>query len=193
MTAHRTLVVAFVLLLTTGLVARGSADEPRQFLIVMKLITTLPDGSEKVLAYPRLLILDGREGCLEVGDRLGPRKEIGLLEPLNVGTHLHAKVFQKNGQIFVDASVSRSSGSDDADGVSVMSTGVRVVKTVTDGKMTIVSAPGNCRCELLVHEWHSGEPFEIDSNGATTPTKTVATHVEMVGATVATSASASPK
>jgi len=132
-------------------VAPSNAEAPRQYLIEAKLTTTLPDGQEKTLCRPRVMTLEGVEAYIRVGETLAPPKGIDVPEPLRAGVYCRFKVYRNGGQVFLDANVNHSTGGTDADGVSIVTEGMRVVKAVTLDKKTTVAQKDWC-LELHVHE-----------------------------------------
>ena len=135
-------------------VATGRAETSKQYLVEAKLTTTLPDGQEKILCYPRLLVLEGTEGNIRLGNLFGPLEGVMTERMLISGTSAKLKVINKEGRLFLDATVSRSSGSSsDEDGAETTMTGVHIVKPITLGKrLTVPASFAGGRWEFLVEQ-----------------------------------------
>jgi hypothetical protein len=127
MHAYRGVLMAFGLSWMVLSVAAGGAETPRQYLIEVWLTTTSPDGQERILCAPCLLVLEGQEGDVQIGATLGPPKGVAVKDPLLWGTCCKLKVVRKDGQVFLDATANKSFGKSDADGAEISTTGVRVV------------------------------------------------------------------
>ena len=153
MRAHSIVAAVLLMLSMTALVAPSNAEMPRAYLIEVKLTATLPDGGERVLGCPHLMTLEGQEACVQIGQDFAPPKGVEVQEPLRAGIYCQFKVLRKDGQLFLDATATKSIGEADADGVSITTTGVHLVKAITLGrKITAPLDKGSVRCEALVQE-----------------------------------------
>lgn len=153
MRAYRSAPVVVVLLSMLALVAPSNAETPKAYLIHMQLTTTTPNGGKQVIQRPCLMTLEGHEACIHVGETLSPPEGVKVQEPLHSGLHVRVKLFPNRGQLFVDATLNKSSGQSDADGVSIGTTSARILKAITLGKkMTVPISSGNDCWELLVEE-----------------------------------------
>ena len=123
MQARQSLPVVLVVLSILAPVAASSAETPRAYLIEMNLTATAPNGSEQILSCPRVMVLDGYEACGDFGGTLAPPAGVKVQEPLQSGSHYRVKVLPNHGQLFVDATLNKSSGQTDADGVSIATLG----------------------------------------------------------------------
>ena len=94
-----------------------------------------------------------REAHILVGNTLTPPKGIEVSQPLRSGFDCRIKVVRKDGSLFLDATANRSSDETDADGISISTSGVRVLREITLGKKTVVPVDkGRIRCEFLVED-----------------------------------------
>jgi len=135
-------------------IAVSSAHEPQVYLIEAELTAKQPDG-QKLLSCPRVIVIEENVANIHLGDRVAPPREVGITEPFQLGTSCRFKVFRKNGRLFVDATVNRSTGKSDVDEANISTVSVRVVKAITSGKR-ITEVDGDLRLDLVVHELKSG-------------------------------------
>ncbi len=150
MRAHHGVSLLLIVFSLLTLVAASNAHEPQHYLIEAKLNTTHPNG-QNVLSCPRVVVTEGNEARIHIGDQLAPPREVGITEPFQLGTSSRFKVFRKDGRLFVDATVNRSSGKSNLDEANISTVSVRVIKAITSGKK-ITEVDGDLRLELVVYE-----------------------------------------
>jgi hypothetical protein len=153
---HASRIVPWLVVLPLLIAAAATAEEtPKQacYLIEATLTSTSPDGRKTVLCSPRLVTLEGRAASIRIGGCLTPPKGVDAQEPLATGTRCDFTISKKDGQLFLHARCNTSSGETDADGFSITTSSLRVIKAITLGKkITVPSAEKSGQWEVLIQD-----------------------------------------
>jgi len=135
---------------------------PSRVLVHVKLTQTLPDGKQRVLCDPSLMMMLGRPASFFAGGGISPPGSVDVQEQLQYGTLANVKVFRKEGKLFLDATLNVAEiNRADADSARVTTTGVRIVEAIAFGKAIVIPGPDGTKeqWELLVEEFRPNEPL----------------------------------
>lgn len=179
MRACHIVATGLVVLVAAAVAAPIHAETQKTYFIIEATLTTKQaDGRESVICNPRLMTLEGHEGYIHIGETLRAPKNVEVQEPLRSGTHGLFKVFRKDGQLFLDATVSRSLGHGDDVGVHLTTTSLRIVEAITPGKKISEVTPEGGRWELLVRECGPGTTKGESSNSENIHAAAAPNHVQ---------------
>ena len=111
-------------------------------------------------------------------------KGVEVQEPLRAGIYCLFKVLRKDGQLFLDATATKSTGEADTEGVNITTTGARQGNYARQ-KITAPLDEGSVRCKVLVQGPKPEKTNGIGLNGASPQSVSVAAPAQTAATAVA--------